>query len=581
MASAMELGPGASRDCCSMPRWSWTTAAARRLFPTSPGWLAWIARIGPARPNDGSCVRCKRSSMPGCIPTAGTRPKPSSTMRGRRLWSCIAAPIMPPSCSNYPGNDSMDWADPSQCALLKRQIPALKETLVPAQRLAESGRMDWLRDPADWFEFRMPNSYRVVREEVAEQTRRAAGSLPATATDRQGVLGHIRVPRATGGLALLYHRRPGGNHCGGLDAGIARAGRSGLARYAFLRLDAIRLPRGRQPLREFRLRVAPLAATARPQRESAGHDPRRGRSASPVRLAQRASHPLFRAGPATAVRRGRQHAAQLRQETCVDGMGRERQQYSGDCGHQLHAIRYAFGETRLPARFLRTFSEGMTPQGYFLDCWPAYDRLARLMQKQMTGLTGGRCWTTASASTSTAGTTGCRPATWRRSASPIRGCCDLPPIWRRSAMQDGLLPVENLGVPTVWIDHDAYRQQRHKQCAFNLYAAAMLQHALAPIARAFGDEPRAREANKLGGEILQATVRRFWSAERGLFVNNLPWLPEEKTPRLCDRSLATSILFDQCPNGQHRRGGSRTGRMSRRDGPVLSVQRQLALLGLG
>lgn len=42
------------------------------------------------------------------------------------------------------------------------------------------------------------------------------------------------------------------------------------------------------------------------------------------------------------------------QETVVDGMGRERQQYSGDCAHQLHAVRYAFGETKLPARFLKT-----------------------------------------------------------------------------------------------------------------------------------------------------------------------------------------------------------------------------------
>ena len=32
------------------------------------------------------------------------------------------------------------------------------------------------------------------------------------------------------------------------------------------------------------------------------------------------------------------------QETCVDGMARERQQYSGDGGHQLLAIRCAFGE---------------------------------------------------------------------------------------------------------------------------------------------------------------------------------------------------------------------------------------------
>jgi alpha-L-rhamnosidase len=33
-------------------------------------------------------------------------------------------------------------------------------------------------------------------------------------------------------------------------------------------------------------------------------------------------------------------------------------------------------------------------------------------------------------------------------------------------------------------------------------------------------------------------------------VNNLPWLNEDKSARTCDRSLATSILFDQCPGGQ-------------------------------
>ena len=49
-------------------------------------------------------------------------------------------------------------------------------------------------------------------------------------------------------------------------------------------------------------------------------------------------------------------------------MARERQQYSGDGAHQLLAVRCAFGERRLSARFLRTFSEGMTPEGYFLDC---------------------------------------------------------------------------------------------------------------------------------------------------------------------------------------------------------------------
>ena len=65
---------------------------------------------------------------------------------------------------------------------------------------------------------------------------------------------------------------------------------------------------------------------------------------------------------------------------------------------------------------------------------------------------------------------------------------------------DGLLPVENIGVPSVWIDHQAYRQQRHKQCAFNLYAAAMLQHALAPLCRLFGVSHNAQKLlQRLGG----------------------------------------------------------------------------------
>ena len=70
-------------------------------------------------------------------------------------------------------------------------------------------------------------------------------------------------------------------------------------------------------------------------------------------------------------------------DSVVDGGGRERQQYSGDGSHQLHAIRYAFGERRIAARFLRTFSEGLTKSGFFLDCYPAYDRLARLPQREL------------------------------------------------------------------------------------------------------------------------------------------------------------------------------------------------------
>jgi hypothetical protein len=99
------------------------------------------------------------------------------------------------------------------------------------------------------------------------------------------------------------------------------------------------------------------------------------------------------------------------------------------------------------------------------------------------------------------------------------------------------------------MDHIAYQRQRHKQCAFNLYAAAMLQKALASLCDAFGDQNRAQAARDLGRHIQEATVRRFWSPERNLFLNNLPWVTEEGRLRMCDRSLATAVLFDQCPHG--------------------------------
>jgi hypothetical protein len=52
-------------------------------------------------------------------------------------------------------------------------------------------------------------------------------------------------------------------------------------------------------------------------------------------------------------------------------MARERQQYSGDGGHQLHAVHLAFGERRLVARYLTTWSQGLRVQDKivpFLEC---------------------------------------------------------------------------------------------------------------------------------------------------------------------------------------------------------------------
>jgi hypothetical protein len=239
------------------------------------------------------------------------------------------------------------------------------------------------------------------------------------------------------------------------------------------------------------------------------------------------------------------------QDHVVDGMGRERQQYPGDAGHQNSAVRYAFGETRASRRFLRTFSEGITLEGYFMDTWPSTDRMRRIAQRQIGAVRYGpmidegvgfvfdcRAYYLE---------TGDRDGV-RESYPRLLRFAETLERYRRP---DGLLPVEDFGTPSVWMDrNDCYPKQRYKRCAFNLYVAAMFEHALAPLARAFGDEERAGGYERVGRGILDAAVRMFWSDELGLFVNNLPWLDEEKQPRLCDRSLAMAILFDQCPGGR-------------------------------
>ena len=128
----------------------------------------------------------------------------------------------------------------------------------------------------------------------------------------------------------------------------------------------------------------------------------------------------------------------------------------------------------------------------------------------------------------------------------------LAAYFQRQRGKDGLLPVENLGTPNVWMDHDAYRRQRHKQCGYNLLAAAVFEHALPPLARLAGEDADARAFAREGRRFREAAARAFWCSKRKLFVNNLPWLKEEKQPRLCDLSLAFALLYGQCPGGQTR-----------------------------
>jgi len=458
------------------------------------------------------------------------------------------SPNNPPLSTNYYEymNDLLE--SPEFTELRPRSVPLLREMLVPASRLAESMWIEWRRTPQEYFEVRPPDAFIPVRASSAAETAPGEWQLlmngeraaVLTFEFEEQVVGwpYFTIEAQAGTeVELLVHEAHeiGGpvllnTHFDSWTRFVCRQGTNTFECFDFESLRWLQLhihgPKGRIRVSNVGVRRRIFPWPEEPQ----------------IRTSDAQLQRLFNAAINTL--------HNCAQETLVDGMARERQQYSGDCGHQTHAIYMAFGETRLPARYLTTFSQGQTKEGFFLDCWPAYDRLARLVERQFDLTPWGPildhgvgfnfdCWHHFLYTEDLEALREPYPRLIRfaRYLAGLRG-------------RDGLLPVEDLGIPSVWIDHHAYNRQRHKQCAFNLYAAAMLENALAPLCRVFGDRRQEKAVRNLGRDIVAATVRKFWSPEREIFVNNLPWLKEEKGLRLCDRSLATAILFDYCPGGK-------------------------------
>lgn len=434
---------------------------------------------------------------------------------------------------------------PPDAQLRARSIPLLAESLVPARTLTQAFWLHWQTTPQDYFDFRTPEAFSAAPAEMIRETSpgewsfelEAGRGTALTFEFADQVVGWpgftIEAPTGTT-VELLVHEAHALNgppllntHFDSWTRFICREGKNDFETFDFESLRWLQLhvhnAAGKITIRNVRVRRRVFPWPNPPRLHTGEPDLQR----------------LFDAGINTL--------NNCAQETLVDGMARERQQYSGDGGHQMHAVHLAFGEQRLPARYLATFSQGITKDGFFLDCWPAYDRLARLVERQL-DLSGWGpildhgvgfnldCW---SHYFYTADLDAVR--------EPYPRLVRFAQYLQKLVDADGLLPVENLGIPSVWIDHIAFKQQRHKQCPFNLYAAAAMQHALAPLCRAFGDDASADAVERFGRGLEAAAVRRFWSPERGLFVDNLPWLAQEKEVRTSDRSLATSILFDQCP----------------------------------
>jgi len=464
----------------------------------------------------------------------------------------LTGPANKPSiCTGYPDYLMDSGITNSSIPFLRpRLIPPMKEEMVQAKALRNQGLITWLRRPREWFEFRTPGSFTARKATVSKMSSECEWELPPCRNESEGYILTFEFEEQLVGWPYFTIDAPEGTtvelitqeshdpdqtiwldtHLFSWTRFICKEGINRFETFDFesLRWLQLHVHNASKPVKISNVGV---------RRRSYSWPNKPHIQCSDPRLRS-----LFRAGLNTMMNNA--------QETLVDGMGRERQQYSGDIGHELHAIRYAFGEFRMPERFLRTYSEGLSLEGYFIDCWPSYDRMVRIPQRQM-GLTN---W---------------GPIldhgiqfvfdNWYHylETGHIEALEESYPRLQRFAeylmklrSHDSLLPVENLGVPTVWIDHDAYLKQRHKKCAFNLYASAMFMHALSPIAHAFGDRDKAEAYRVFGQELLSHAIENFWDDKRSLFINNLPWLDEEDEIRMCDRSLATAILFDQCPDGR-------------------------------
>ena len=231
-------------------------------------------------------------------------------------------------------------------------------------------------------------------------------------------------------------------------------------------------------------------------------------------------------------------------EIFSDGMGRERQQYAGDGSHQVTAFSYLYGaDDPIVERFFETFGDGMTNEGFYMDCWPAYDRCLRISQSQL-GIT---LW----------------PPILDHSLQFIIECyrnflfTGNDYIIRKSYKDfikfycymlslrdnDGLIKVENLGTASVWIDHLTYRKQRDKKCVFNLYFIGTVQTALEPVCRYFGDDAIALKMENEAAGLLKRVKKLYYDSDSGLFTDNLPFRSEDGYTSLSDRTISTAVVF--------------------------------------
>ena len=254
----------------------------------------------------------------------------------------------------------------------------------------------------------------------------------------------------------------------------------------------------------------------------------------------------------------------ISQECMCDNPTRERQQYAGEVGLNYLSHYLAFGEYRLARRYLLTWADGQSEDGWFLDCYPAIDRLQRLWQTHLHLSHWGPIvdhalsylfhvywYVLYSGDLSVVGELKPRLIKHANWLDRVRD-------------EEGLLPVE-LGMHTVWIDHNGFRNQRQKQAALNVWYYGYLTHAMLPLAELDGDEAWSGMLRRRADALKRSIFARFRDPSTGVLVDNLPWRAPDEAPAYHDRTLSMGLLFgllegkaaetalkmlEECPKGR-------------------------------
>lgn len=154
---------------------------------SDPSWLCLIDRAHPPAQPKRWFLRALQEEFDARLHPYGWDTVEFHTLSDWMPASVLPVPADKPSaCGGYMTTDSIDNAALAVSALRARQIPLVRETMIAAAKLADSGLVSWKRDPLDWFDFRVPNSFEIARPAQVEPLGPGVWRLPTT-DERNGV----------------------------------------------------------------------------------------------------------------------------------------------------------------------------------------------------------------------------------------------------------------------------------------------------------------------------------------------------------------------------------------------------------